>query len=54
VEEFLVFEIIISVLKMFVGKPERRRPLRKPRHRYKDNIKVDLWEIRCEGVDGIY
>lgn len=31
----------ILAVKMFVGKPERRRPLVKPRHRFEDNIKVD-------------
>jgi hypothetical protein len=25
-----------------VGKPEGRRPLRRPRHRWEDNIKMDL------------
>jgi hypothetical protein len=27
-----------------VGKPERKRPLGIPRHRWKDNIGMDLWE----------
>jgi hypothetical protein len=30
---------------VLVGKPERRRPLRRPRHRWKDNIKIDLREV---------
>lgn len=30
----------------FGGKPERRRPLGKPRHGWKDNTTVDLKEIR--------
>jgi len=30
----------------FVGKPERRRPLGKPWHGWKDNTTVDLKEIR--------
>jgi hypothetical protein len=25
-----------------VGKPERRRPLGRPTHRWEDNIKIDL------------
>jgi hypothetical protein len=28
-----------------VGKPEGRRPLGRPRHRWEDNIKVDLREV---------
>jgi hypothetical protein len=27
-----------------VGKPEGRRPLGRPRRRWADNIKMDLWE----------
>jgi hypothetical protein len=28
-----------------VGKPERKRPLGIPRHRWEDNIKMDLQEV---------
>ena len=28
-----------------VGKPEERRPLGRPRHRWEDNIKMDLREV---------
>ena len=28
------------------GKPERKRPLGRPRPRWEDNIKVDLQEVR--------
>jgi hypothetical protein len=28
-----------------VGKPEGNKPLGKPRHRWEDNIKVDIGEI---------
>jgi hypothetical protein len=28
--------------KILVGRPEGRRPLGRPRHRWKDNIKMDL------------
>jgi hypothetical protein len=34
-----------------VGKPERKRPLGRPRHRWADNIKMDVEEVRC-GVWG--
>jgi hypothetical protein len=30
--------------KILVGKPEGRRPLERPRHRWDDNIKMDLRE----------
>jgi hypothetical protein len=30
------------------------RPLRRPRHRWDNNIKVDLWEVVCEGVELIH
>ena len=28
--------------KVLVGKPEGKRPLRRPRRRWEDNIKIDL------------
>jgi hypothetical protein len=34
-----------------VGKPEGRRPLGRPRHRWEDNIRMDLQEVRCGCVD---
>jgi hypothetical protein len=36
-----------------VGKPEGKRPLRRPRCRWIDNIKMDLLEIRLNVVDRI-
>jgi hypothetical protein len=36
-----------------VGKPKGKRPLGRPRHRWIDNIKVDLLEIGLGGVDWI-
>jgi hypothetical protein len=35
--------------RILVGKPEGKRPLGRPRHRWEDNIKMDLGEI---GIDG--
>jgi hypothetical protein len=32
-------------------KPEGKRPLGRPRHRWVDNIKIDLREIGWDGVD---
>jgi hypothetical protein len=36
-----------------VGKPEGKRPLGKPRHRWEDNIKMNLQEVECGGMDWI-
>jgi len=38
---------------VWVGKPAGKRPLGRPRHRYKDNIKIDLQEVGCRGMDWI-
>jgi hypothetical protein len=34
-------------------KPEGKRPLGRPRLRWEDNIKMDLQEVGCEGMDCI-
>jgi hypothetical protein len=34
-----------NAYKIFMGKPERKRPLGRPRSRWVDNIKIDLREI---------
>jgi hypothetical protein len=36
-----------------VGKPEGKRPLRTPRRRWEDNIRMDLREIGWIGMDWI-
>jgi hypothetical protein len=36
-----------------VGKPEGKRPLGRPKSRWEDNIKMDLQEVRCGGMDWI-
>jgi hypothetical protein len=35
-----------NAYKIFVGKSEGKRSLRRPRHRWEDNIRMDLREIR--------
>jgi len=35
----------------FGGKPVGRRPLGRPRRRWEDNIRMDLREVGCGGVD---
>jgi hypothetical protein len=37
--------------RVLVGKPEGTRPLGKPRRRWEDNIKMDLQEVGCRGMD---
>ena len=39
--------------RVLVRKPEGKRPLGRPRRRWEDNIKLDLQEARCEGMDCI-
>ena len=36
---------------ILVGKPEGKRPLGRPRLRWKDNIKMDLQEVGSGGMD---
>jgi hypothetical protein len=36
-----------------VGKPEGKRALGRPRFRLEDNIKMELQEFGCEGMDCI-
>jgi len=36
-----------------VGKPGGNRPLGRIRHRWEDNIKMDLQEVGCGGMDWI-
>ena len=40
-----------SVYRVLVGKPEGKRQLGIPRHRWEDNIKMDLQEVRLEGMN---
>jgi hypothetical protein len=39
---------------ILVGRPEGRRPLGRSRHRWEDNIKIDLMEIGFGDVDWIH
>jgi hypothetical protein len=42
-----------GVHRVLVGKPKGNRTYGKPRHRWEDNIKMDLLEVGCEGMDWI-
>ena len=36
-----------------MGKPEGKRQLGRPRHRWEDNIQMDLQEVGCGAMDWI-
>ena len=42
-----------GVYRVLVGKPEGKRPLGRPWLRWEDNIKMDLQEVGCGGMDWI-
>jgi hypothetical protein len=42
-----------GVYRVWVGKPEGKRPLGRPRRRWKDNIKMDFQKVRCGVMDWI-
>ena len=42
-----------GVYRVLVVKREGKRTLRRPRRRWKDNIKMDLQEVGCGGIDWI-
>ena len=41
------------IYRVLVGKPEGKRPLRRPRRRWEDNIKMELQELGHGGMDWI-
>jgi len=43
-----------GVYRVFVGKPEGKRPLGRSRRRWEDNVRMDLQEVECEGVHWLY
>jgi hypothetical protein len=40
-----------TTYRILVGKPEGKRPLRRPRRRWVDNIEIDLRGIGWDGLD---
>jgi hypothetical protein len=42
-----------NAYRLMVGKPEGRKPLGRPRHRWLDNIRMDLVEMGWSDVDWI-
>jgi hypothetical protein len=43
-----------NVYKVLMGKPEGKRPLGRPRHRWEDGIRMDLREIGWGSVEWIH
>jgi hypothetical protein len=42
---------MINAYNISVGKPEGKKPLGRPRRRWKDNVRMDISERGWEGVD---
>jgi len=41
------------VYRVLLGNPEGKRPLGRPRRRWVDNIRMDLQQVGCGGMDWI-
>jgi hypothetical protein len=44
----------VRAYRVLVGRPEGKRPFGRPRRRWEDNIKMDLQEVGCGGIDWFY
>jgi len=42
-----------GLYRVLVGRPKGKRQLGRPRHRWEENIKMDLQEVGCGGMDWI-
>ena len=42
-----------GVYRVLVGKLEGKRPIGRPRHKWEDNIKMSLQDVKCGGMDWI-
>jgi len=42
-----------GVYRVLVGKPDGKTPLGSPRRRWEDNIKMDIQDVGCRGMDWI-
>jgi hypothetical protein len=38
---------------VLMGKPEGKRPLGRPKRRWEDNIKMNLQEVGCRGMEWV-
>ena len=43
-----------NAYRVLLGKPGGKRSLARPRHRWEDNIKMDLREVACDPREWIY
>jgi hypothetical protein len=41
------------VYRVLLGKPEGKRPLWRPRHRFEDNIKIEFQEVGCGDMEWV-
>jgi len=41
------------VYRVSLGKPEGKRPLGRPKRKWEDNVKMNLQDLGCEGMDWI-
>jgi hypothetical protein len=53
IEVTYFYSLVVIVYKALVGKPEGKKPLGRPRRRWEDGIRMELWEIGLGGVDWI-
>jgi len=49
----MYIRVYIYTYRILVGKPDGKRPLGRPRHRCEVNIKMNLQEVGCGGMDWI-
>jgi hypothetical protein len=40
--------------KILLGKPERKKPLGRPRHRWKESIKMNFWKMGFDCMNWIH
>jgi hypothetical protein len=43
----------VALTEILLGKPEEKRPIGRHRHKWKDNIKIDVQGVGCGGTDWI-
>jgi hypothetical protein len=49
---YLIFKRLLKIhIEFWLGNLKRKRPLVRPRHRWKDSIKMDFKVIEWEGMD---
>jgi hypothetical protein len=48
-----MYGVMRGVYRVWVVKPEEKRPIRRPTRRWEDNIKMEVQEVGCGGMDWI-